>query len=217
MKHFFTFFVLFAALLAVGAGCTKSNESPYELNEAEGDTESVGEHELNEAEGDSMSYHELNEAEGDPESVGDHELNEATGDEDEPVTWSSYMNPRYEYTLSYPSNWYFTPDACCPPPPTFVVFNNVSDVFFEFTPVQWNEGICSFSVLCGYEGTLDTISELQSRIADGETYSEVSINGYPAAQMASGGYYVVDGTNGCRINSSGGCSEITSILNSFSF
>ncbi len=212
MKKILPLFSIGLLLITLGAGCTSSEpESSYE-------TEDAFElpHELNEAEGEVI--------ESDYET---HEAGESTDDTDEPesepetgtveTSWKTYSNPTYGYSVMYPSGWFYTPDACCPPPPTYVMFNNVSSTFFEYTAKQLEPASCNFQVLCLYEGALDDIGELQARVADGETYAEVSINGYPAAQVSDGTYYVVDGTNGCRINSMGSCNEISTMLNSFSF
>ncbi|MBU0614184.1 hypothetical protein KJ766_02790, partial [Patescibacteria group bacterium] len=203
------YFGLLLTILFVGAGCiSQESENQYTLHESSNQ-------EIND---DSALIDNESQLDIDSSDAQDLQEQETIPSETPSVatTWQTYTNTTFGYSLTYPSSWFYAPDACCPPPPSYVVLNNVSDVFFEFTARQIDPGTCSFSILCDDQGDLNTHGELQSRISNGEKYSQVSLNGYPAYQFENS-LYVADGVHSCRISNMGSCSEIYTILNSFSF
>ncbi len=176
----------------------------------------------------------LQEAEQDEESdpsVLDDEVDDAETMDEEPVDsepevseadgsglWTSYVNPTYGYTVAYPASWFMPPDACCPPPPAYVVINNLSDVFFDFTPHQLDPGVESVGIYCGTQAPLSEHGEVRHYIdyegLDGEYFS---LNGSEAVSFHSGTYYVSDDIHTCRITFDPSYQTSTDIVSTFTF
>jgi len=143
--------------------------------------------------------------------------------------WQSYDNTAHGYSLQYPPNWFYLEDACCPPPPAFVNFNNVSTKMSELGEAQATQGATdSIDILCIYEADLDQIGEVRSFKDEGAENEPVQINGFPGIKITTPAgpdsdlkvltYYLSNpGTSSCRITFRDSCQECSKILQSFTF
>ncbi len=85
--------------------------------------------------------------------------------------WQIYKNEKYGYSLRYPTEWYFLEDACCLPPPVYVVLNNYSTKQNEYASNQMKEDVYGVDITCLYEGRLDEIGEVQLLKKEGDLVS----------------------------------------------
>ena len=146
----------------------------------------------------------------------------------ETADWKTYRNEEYKYEVKYPENWYFLKDACCPPPPTGITFNDYSDEKSELSKHQLEEGVFTFDILCVYEGKLDEIGEVKLLKEEGVEYEYLTVNGAEAIKFVKTripnqpeekviSYYVVKGNSGCRIVFSSKCIICNQMLSTFRF
>ncbi|MEA1925637.1 MAG: hypothetical protein U9M90_00120 [Patescibacteria group bacterium] len=142
--------------------------------------------------------------------------------------WTVYKNSKHGYQLKYPDNWFFLEDACCPPPPTGVNFNNFSSKKIEYSKAQMNEEVMGLNIMCGYENAIDDIGEVQLYLDEGAENKRLKINGFNAIKIQKEvvpgnpskmavSYYIVGEKEGCRLNFTSDCNECKNIISSFSY
>lgn len=146
----------------------------------------------------------------------------------ETADWKTYKNEEHKYSVKYPKEWFFMKDACCPPPPAFVSLNNISENKKEFAKRQMEKSAWNFDISCLYEGNIDEIGEVKSERGEGESGTELKINGFEAVRFTKPIYpgskdenvithYIVNGEEGCRIIYSDKCAVCGKILSTFEF
>lgn len=146
----------------------------------------------------------------------------------QPKEWQVHTNEKYGYKVKYPLDWFYMEDACCPPPPAFVNFNNISSKKLEYSRRQTEEGVKGIDFLCMYEGKIDDIGEVKAYKEEGVAGELTKINGFDAIKFTRNvvpgndsknvlSYYIVDGTQGCRSTFTDDCDECTKIISSFKF
>lgn len=142
--------------------------------------------------------------------------------------WETYANEKHGYSIKHPKEWFFLKDACCPPPPTFVSFNNISDTKNVFTARQLEKNVYNFDILCGYEGAIDDIGEVKLMKEEGETNEATTINSLDAIKFTKNrypddpsekvfSYYIVDGAKGCRVGFDSKCPTCETVVSTFKF
>ena len=94
------------------------------------------------------------------------------------VGWQTYNNDQYGYKVKYPKDWYFHPNACCPPPPAAITISNLSEDKIT------NEYV-TFNVIVdpSLGRTLDNYEEIASLVADGYTKTAVTLSGEAGVKL----------------------------------
>lgn len=142
--------------------------------------------------------------------------------------WKTYTNPKYNYEVKYPSDWFYMEDACCPPPPGGVNLNNFSAKKDGYAANQTKSEVYGIDFLCLYEGRIDDIGEVQLQRSEGIENELTKINGLDAIKFTKNvvpgdpskkvlTYYIVDGMQGCRSTFTDDCDECSEIISSFKY
>ncbi len=87
------------------------------------------------------------------------------------INWQTYNNSKYGYRVKYPKDWYFHPNACCPPPPAAITISNLAEDKITTNYVTFN-----VIVDLAMGRTLDNYEEIASLVADGYTKTSVTIS-----------------------------------------
>jgi len=94
------------------------------------------------------------------------------------VGWQTHDNDKYGYQVKYPKDWYFHPNACCPPPPTAITISNVPED-------KINTEYVTFHVIVdpSMGRTLDNYEEIASLVADGYSKTAVTLSGEAGVKL----------------------------------
>lgn len=93
--------------------------------------------------------------------------------------WQEYINPKYNYTIKYPADWFFHKTGYNPPPPATIELSNVDEKLGE----AGNEIRLEISSLPAPGETLESDAEIQSLTSQGHSKKTITISGEPAVKL----------------------------------
>lgn len=138
--------------------------------------------------------------------------------------WQYYKNDTHQYSIKYPSNWFFY-EKLNPPPPNTVMVGSLP----EFSKPGDYASVEIF-VTDAIETDLNEISEVKSLVKDGSTKTETRIDGEKAVKLESEdtiahqvSYYMITNQKQYRIgyqyplNDATGALKCAEIVDSFRF
>lgn len=93
--------------------------------------------------------------------------------------WQEYINPKYDYKIKYPPDWFFHKTGYNPPPPTSIELSNVDEALGEVG----NEIRLEVTSLPGPGESLESNAEIKSLVGDGFSKQEIIISGEKAIRL----------------------------------
>lgn len=99
--------------------------------------------------------------------------------ENQYIGWQEYVNPKYNYTIKYPPDWFFHKTGYNPPPPAAIELSNVD----EKLGLVGNEINVQILSLPADGETLESDAEIQSLSSHGHSKKTITISGEPAIKL----------------------------------
>ncbi len=99
--------------------------------------------------------------------------------ENQYIGWQEYINPKYNYTIKYPPDWFFHKTGYNPPPPAVIELSNVD----EKLGLVGNEIRLEVLSLPAAGETLESNAEIQSLVSQGHSKKIITISGEPAIRL----------------------------------
>ncbi|MBU1000002.1 hypothetical protein KKE78_01215 [Patescibacteria group bacterium] len=93
--------------------------------------------------------------------------------------WQEYVNPKYNYTVKYPPDWFFHKTGLNPPPPASIKLSSVE----EKPDLAGNEINVQILSLPASGETLESNAEIQSLTGQGHGKKTITISGEPAIKL----------------------------------
>ncbi len=95
------------------------------------------------------------------------------------VGWQEYVNPKYNYTIKYPADWFFHTTGYNPPPPASIELSNVD----EKLGLVGNEIRLEVTSLPAAGETLESDAEIQSLSSQGYNKKTITVSGEQAVKL----------------------------------
>jgi len=97
--------------------------------------------------------------------------------------WQEYVNPKYNYTIKYPPDWFFNKTGYNPPPPATIELSNVD----EKSGFTGKALLLEVSSLPAPGESLETNGEIQSLSSQGYSKKTVTISGQAGVKLEKEG------------------------------